>query len=393
MKRILEGVKVLDLTTTIAGALAGAMMADHGAAVIKIEDPIKGDPCRRLEPIKEGVSLMHCWVNRGKRSVLIPLEDANGADLIRSMMEQADVVIESYTPGYMKEQGLSYEDIKEFCPELIYCSVTPFGQTGPYSKKPATELIMQAMSGVMSITGYVDGAPMCHGIPLAEYAGAQTAYAAIMTALCSKQITGQGQYVDVPVTQAAMWMNSAIDRANIQVYSTREGNHHATLSPYGLFSGSNGQSAVICALNPKIWTSICELIGKPELGDAPDFNTVAQRVINRYQVIDVIEEWLKSFEDIREAIALMEQRGIPCCQVASTKDILSDSHMKQCGWLIDVPAPDSLRAKGVETYLAVNGCAVYSETPHIIGKAPDLGQDNYLLTEFVRKKVSMKQSN
>lgn len=385
MKRILEGIRVLDFTTTIAGALAGAMMADHGATVIKIEDPETGDPCRRLPPIKEGVSLMHCWVNRGKRSVAVSLDDAEGAGLIRRMMKEADVVIESYLPGYMKERGLAYDDTDTSCPGLIYCSVTPFGQTGPYHQKPATELIMQAMSGAMSVTGYADGPPMCHGITLAESAGAQNAYAAIMTALCSRQDTGQGQYIDVPVTQAVMWMNSAFDRTNIQVYATREGNHHASLSPYGLFAGANGQSAVICALNPKIWTSICEMIGRPELADAPEFNTVYQRVANRYKVVDVIEEWLQNFDDIREAILLMEQRGIPCCQVASTQDVLSDRHIRHCGWLIDAPAPDSLRAKGIETYLAVNGCAVFSETPHIIGKAPDLGQDNGLLAAFVKE--------
>lgn len=392
MKQILENVTVLDFTTTVAGALTGAMMADHGATVIKVEQPGTGDPCRAMEPMVEGVSLMHCWVNRGKRSVTASLSEPKDRQLLQQLLADADVILESHTPGYMRACGLGYEDAACANPGVIYCSITAFGQEGPYRSQPANELIMQAMSGAMAITGYAGGVPQRHGINFAENAGAQTAYSAVMTALCHKELTGQGQHIDVPVTASIVWMNSAIDRINADIFTGPEGNHHMSLSPYGLFSGADGQSAIICALNPKIWNAICDVIGRPELAAAPEFSNVDQRAKNRHQVVEVIEQWLRTFDDIRDAIALMEQASIPCCQVNNIRDVLEDPHVKACGWLTDIPCPDSLQDKGIAHYRAPNGCAIYSETPPTLKKAADLGQDNALLGRYIECRASTERA-
>jgi crotonobetainyl-CoA:carnitine CoA-transferase CaiB-like acyl-CoA transferase len=229
----------------------------------------------------------------------------------------------------------------------------------------------------MAITGEIGGTPVKHGFALSDHVGAQSAFSAAMTAICNREITGDGQLVDISTMQALVWMNSSIDRVNADIYSSREGNHHLTLSPYGVFSGKNMQSIIICALNPKIWNSICNLIGKPELSGDPRFASVSKRASNRMLVVHEIEEWLNKFDNIQGAIDLFENAGVPCCRVLGVNEVLQDTHIRAAGWLREIEAPDSLKDKGVETYLGYAASVTFSETPAIIGKAADLGQHNH----------------
>lgn len=375
MKQMLEGITVLDFTTATAGAGSAAMLADYGALVIKVESP-SGDPCRSMPPLLKGVSLTHCWFNRGKKSVVLDLEDPAGAAAARKLIDRADVVVEDFLPGTMAKYGLDYESVSKDHSELVYCSVTTFGQTGPYRALPGNDLMAQALSGVMEITGEADGAPEKHGSALSDLAGAQSAYSAIVAALCSREEDSLGQYIDISTMRILIWLNSAIDRINVGVYTTREGNHHPALSPFGLFYGTKGQSVVICGLNAKIWSSLCSIMGRPELIEDPKYSTVSQRTANRFEVVDIIEGWLRTFDDIQEAIKLLEAGNVPSCQVYGTREVLSDPHYTdpEVGWLIQAPAPESLKRKGVQTYLTHSTNAKFSKTPGSVKQAPDLGE-------------------
>lgn len=375
MKQMLDGIKVLDFTTTVAGAGAGAMMADYGASVLKIESPA-GDPLRTMSPMMEGVSLTHCWFNRGKQSLVLDFQRSEDLETARALMEKADVVIEDSCPGTMSNWKLDYETASARNPRLIYCSVTPFGQKGPYSKKAGNDLMVQALSGVMEITGEQDGPPEKHGTPVGDYAASQSAYSSIVAALCWRKKSGMGEYIDVSTMRILVWLNSAVDRINVNVYTTREGNHHPALSPFGLFYGNNGQSVIICALNPKIWTSICNTIGHPEYVDDPRYCSVSQRTANRFEVVEILETWLKTFDNIQDAIKLLEAGNVPCCQVYGVREVLSDPHYTdpEVAWFIQVPTPTSLQAKGKASYLAHNTNARFSKTPGTVGQAPDLNE-------------------
>lgn len=375
MKQMLDGIKVLDFTATVAGAGAAAMLADYGASVLKIEPP-GGDPLRAMSPRMEGVSLTHCWFNRGKQSLVLDFRRAEDVETARSLMEKADVVIEDSRPGTMARWGLDYEHAAARNPGLIYCAVTWFGQKGPYSRKAGNDLMAQAMSGVMEITGEQDGPPEKHGTPVGDYAASQSAYSSIVAALCWRRKSGLGQFVDVAVMRILVWLNSAVDRINVNVYTTREGNHHPALSPFGLFYGSHGQSVIICALNAKIWTSICNIIGHPEYIDDPRYASVSQRTANRFEVVELLETWLKTFDNIQDAIRLLEEGSVPCCQVYGVREVLSDPHYTdpEVGWLIQAPTPTSLQAKGKASYLAHGTNAKFSKAPGTIGRAPDLNE-------------------
>ena len=375
MKQMLDGIKVLDFTTTVAGAGAGAMMADYGASVLKIESPA-GDPLRTMSPMMEGVSLTHCWFNRGKQSLVLDFQRSEDLETARALMEKADVVIEDSCPGTMSNWKLDYETASARNPRLIYCSVTPFGQKGPYSKKAGNDLMVQALSGVMEITGEQDGPPEKHGTPVGDYAASQSAYSSIVAALCWRKKSGMGEYIDVSTMRILVWLNSAVDRINVNVYTTREGNHHPALSRCGLFYGNNGESVIICALNPKIWTSICNTIGHPEYVDDPRYCSVSQRTANRFEVVEILETWLKTFDNIQDAIKLLEAGNVPCCQVYGVREVLSDPHYTdpEVAWFIQVPTPTSLQAKGKASYLAHNTNARFSKTPGTVGQAPDLNE-------------------
>lgn len=382
MKQILEGIRVLDFSTDPAGANTAARMSDFGADIIKIEAP-DGDHCRKMGPFKEGVSLLNCWYNRGKRSVIIDLEDPKGIEIAKKLIKDADVIVESFMPGTMERLGLNYEEAVKIAPNVIYCSVTPFGQEGPYRNLKGNDLIVQALSGVMEITGDAEGLPQKHGIEISYEAGSMNAFGAIMAALSNREITGEGQYIDCATLQILVWLNSQVDRVNFGTYARREGNHHPTLSPFGLFYGKGGQSVIITALNPKLWDAICDCMGHPEYKEDERYSTLNARVTNRAQVVEIIEEWLRSFDDIQNALDMLNAVGVPSCQVYNVQDVLSDEHYTypELRWFVQAETPTSLQEKGINTYLTHGPNAIFSNTPGQIRKAPDLGENSYEILE------------
>lgn len=235
MPQMLEGIKVIDFSQNLAGPLAGAMLADHGAHVIKIEK-MKGADERRMVPMMgPNHSLSAAWMNRGKKSVTLNLRDPEGADIARELCKDADVIIESNRPGVMKKAGLDYETIRKINPSVVYCSVTMFGHKGPYAERGGYDILAQAMSGFMSVTGEKGGRPLKHGLALGDYAGGLSAHSSIMTALFYRERTGIGQFIDVSLLRSLIYLNGILDGQNVGMHVTREGNDHATLSPFGVY--------------------------------------------------------------------------------------------------------------------------------------------------------------
>ena len=202
MAGMLDGIKVLDFTTNAAGPTAGGMMTDYGAYVVKIERPKTGADERTFGvQVEGGKSLLCAWFNRGKKSVTMDLKDPEAIAIIKRMVVDFDVLIENNRPGVMKKLGLDYETLHAINPRLVYCSLSAFGQTGPYAKKPGYDILAQAMSGMMDVTGEKNGPPMKHGTTLGDYFGGVNAYASIVTALIYQQRTGIGQHIDVSLLQ------------------------------------------------------------------------------------------------------------------------------------------------------------------------------------------------
>ena len=379
MAGMLDGIKVLDLTTNAAGPTAGGMLADYGAYVVKIEKPRIGADERAFGvQVEEGKSLLCAWLNRGKKSVTMDLKDPEAIAIIKKMLPDFDVLIESNRPGVMAKLGLDYETVHAINPRLVYCSISAFGQHGPYSKKPGYDLLAQAMSGMMDVTGEKNGPPMKHGTTLGDYFGGVNAYASIVTALFYQQRTGIGQHVDVSLLQGLIYLNSNVDYMNIGQFITRGGNHHPALCPYGLFQGTNGQSIIIGAVNPKMWTILCNVMGRPDLIDDPRYDTLQKRNNVQSEIIQIIEDWLQNFEDINQAQKLLDEAGVPCCKVYDARDVLADPHIRGEGYYVETPTPSDMERP---TYLARNCNAKFSATPGSIKQGPALGEHNHEVLE------------
>lgn len=381
MSAVFEGIRVLDLTNNYAGPTGAAILADYGAEVIHIERPVFGDDTHSFGPMFNGEGWQYQWPNRGKKSVVIDLNDPEGVELVKKMAATADVLIESYRPGVMKRFGLDYEVISQIKPDVIYCSVSAFGQTGPHSKKAGYDLLAQGMSGIMAMTGEADMAPQKSGVILGDIVGGLNAYMSVVTALYHRLRTGEGQHIDVSLYEGLVSINAAADAHNFKGKPTRAGNHHAVLCPYGVFNGREGQSMIICAPNNKLWERLCGLMHHEELVTDPEFNTSPARIKNLPETIAFIENYLKTFENIDDAVKIIDEAGIPCCKIVEAYDVEKDPHLIERGSVVTIKPNQKLIDAGLETITVRGPWNKFSKTPGVMKQPPVLGQHNHEILE------------
>ncbi len=377
---MLDGLRVIDLTLNGAGPGAGALFADHGAEVIKVERPVVGDDCRRFGPFLDGSSLASAWTNRGKKSITLDLTDPEGKQILAELIKTADVFMESFRPGVIGRLGFGYEKVKELKPDIIYASLSAYGQTGPYAKRPGYDIIAQAMSGAAHITGDPDGMPVIHGIALGDLFGGVNMYQAIMTALYYREKTGIGQFIDVSLVRGMIYINGQINQYAVGKNPGRIGPHNPVMAPYGMHRGKNGQYAVVAAAGQKLWEILCDVIGRPEMKNDPRYTPVSMRVKNRAEVTAAIEEWLCQFDDINEAVDQLQAAGVPASKVYDIKDVCTDEHFLSQGFIVELPVPDDITSQ--ETYRTRGPLVKWTVEPPVMGKGPLLGQHN---TEIITR--------
>ncbi|WP_176590991.1 CaiB/BaiF CoA-transferase family protein [Sphingobium sp. EM0848] len=331
--RALEGVKVLDLSRVLAGPWSTQILADFGADVIKIELPGHGDDTRAWGPpyltgadgeAEIGTSAYYLSCNRNKRSAAINLASPQGANLIRKLAAEADIVVENFKVGGLRKYGLDYDSLRAVNPRLVYCSITGFGQNGPYADRGGYDFVAQGMGGFMSITGEENGGPLRAGVAMADLSTGMYATVSIMMALRHAERTGEGQQIDVSLldTQIAMLANQGANFLVGGVVPGRLGNRHPTVVPYKTFEVADGM-IIIAVGNDRQFRALCEEMGHPELGTDPRFATSAQRLINR----DAIEAKVQQLVRPLNRDALMERfvaKGVPAGPVNSIKDVFED---------------------------------------------------------------------
>lgn len=371
MKNIFDGIRVIDFSTNAAGPFSTALMADFGAEIIKIEKPKTGDDMRAYPPMMDGVGMPFFWPNRGKKSVVLDMNDSEGREIAHKLIDAADLVVESFKPGTMANFGLDYETLKTHNPALIMCSVSAYGQTGPYKDKPGYDIVAQALSGVMDLTGDPSGLPTRIGFVAADYTTGLYAYSAIVSALYHRKMTGLGQYVDVALLDCLVTFNGMVESAGLGRRPTRSGNHHSLLSPFGLFRG-NGGSVIIGAPNPKLWTRLCEVMGRAELAIDPKFNTAADRMKNLTQMVSEIEKWLGAFPNVDAPLELLDKAGIPCSKVNNTNDVLVNPQLIARDMITELETPDEVSTRKIITR---GNPLKFSAVKPVMKKAPRLGQD------------------
>jgi len=359
---------VLELGQVIAGTLAGALLADMGATVIKVE-PLSGDAARNasIAPIR-GYSGLHLTFNRGKKSVALDLKKPEGLQVFYQLARHADVVIDNFRPGVMARLGIDYTTLAHHNPRIITCSVTGYGQTGPWKDRAAFDLAVQAISGHMSITGQPDGPPCRVGIPLADIAGAIFASLGVLAALHHRERTGRGCEIDVSMFDCMLSLLTydATVYLNTGREPTRLGSAHAFMVPWQAFATQDGHIAV-AVREEKFWERLCDAVGLSQLKKDPRFTTNAARLQHRWELEALLQEQL-SRRTTAEWMELFEQADIPAAPVNTVAEALNSPHARARGILKEYDHPVLGLIRYVGSPLRVLGWE-HGTTP-----APEVGE-------------------
>ena len=370
MARVLEGIKVLDLSRALAGPYCTMMLADMGAEVIKLEMPGTGDDSRSWgPPFVEGESAYFMSVNRNKKSITLNMKSGKSIEIIHKLIKQSDILVENFRPGAMERLGLGYERVKEMNPKIIYCSISGFGQDGPYRMLPGFDQVLQGMGGLMSITGEPGGPPIKVGIAIADISGGMFAAYGIVVALYNREKTGRGQTIDISLLDSQVaWLTY---RAGAYFASGEiphpVGSGHPVIVPYQAFKTKDVYINIAVG-NDQLWEKFCKAVGLERVMDDPKFATNAKRVENREEIVKIIGD-LVATRDGEEWLKILTDAGIPCGPIYTVDKIFTDPQVLHRQMLkeLDHPKAGKVRVTGIPVKL--------SDTPGKVKTAPPvLGQ-------------------
>jgi crotonobetainyl-CoA:carnitine CoA-transferase CaiB-like acyl-CoA transferase len=375
----LAGIKVLDLSRILAGPSAAQLLGDLGADVVKVEKPNEGDDTRKWGPPyvrgtsgeKTDESAYYLSANRNKRSIAIDIGSATGRELVHQLIAQADVLVENYRVGGLAKYGLAYEQIRDRYPGLIYCSVTGFGQTGPYAARPGYDFLIQGMGGIMSLTGEPDGEPTKVGVGIADVMTGMYATVGILAALQHRQRTGQGQHIDISLldTQISWLVNAGTNYLTDRQLPTRLGNGHPNIVPYQVFSTADAPM-ILAVGNDAQFRRFCEVAGIDEVATDERYATNPMRIRNRVALCELVGQalstrpratWLRELEEV----------GVPCGPVNNLEDVFADPHVKARGAELRMPCE---WAAGGEIGLLANPLRMSATPPSYRRPPPRLNE-------------------
>jgi formyl-CoA transferase len=381
MPHPLSHIRVVDLTRVLAGPWATQTLADLGAEVIKIERPKTGDDTRSWGPPwlrdengqETREAAYYLSVNRGKKSVTIDLAKAAGQRLVRDLAAKSDVLIENYKVGDLARYGLAYDDVRRLNPRIIYCSVTGFGQDGPYAQRPGYDFIFQGMAGLMSITGERDelpgGGPQKVGIAITDVLTGMYASLAVTAAIAYRQLTGLGQYIDMALldTLVAFNANQISNYWCSGEIPKRYGNAHANIVPYEVFAAADGH-LILAVGNDGQFASFCGVAGRPDLAEDPRFSTNPERVRNRAILVPIVQEIVRQ-RPRRDWIEALEAAGVPCGPINNMREVFENPQVQHRGMRVDIPHPAGVACATVASPMRFSETPVTYEVP-----PPLLGQ-------------------
>jgi crotonobetainyl-CoA:carnitine CoA-transferase CaiB-like acyl-CoA transferase len=381
MSTLLSDIRVLDLSRILAGPWATQNLADLGAVVVKVERPGTGDDTRHMGPPflrapgsgEDGDAAYFMCCNRGKQSVTIDFTRPEGQALVRKLAGQADVLVENYKVGGLRKYGLDYESLAEVNPDLVYCSVTGFGQTGPYRERAGYDYLIQAMSGLMSVTGERDelpgGGPQRVGVAVSDLFSGMYATVAILAALRHRDHGGGGQHIDISLLdcQVGTLVNQGLNYLATGQAPVRMGNGHPNIAPYQAYRARDGH-LILAVGNDAQFRKFCCAAGRPEMGCDPRYATIGDRVRNRAS----LNEWLSGLmaeRTVDEWVALLEQAQVPCGPINTIERVFGDPHIRERGMRVDLEHPVYGTVPGIRNPIR------YSKTPIEHRSAPpSLGQ-------------------
>lgn len=319
----LQGIRVLDLTRVLAGPAASLALADLGAEIIKIEPPGTGDETRSFPPFRDGESHYFLSINRGKKSIVVDLKTAAGVAVAKDLAAKCDVLIENYRPGVMDRLGLGYEALAAINPRLIYCAISGFGMTGPLRDRPSFDIVMQALSGALSVNGEPDAPPTKLGIPLGDLVGGVNGPIGILAALYERSITGRGRLIDVSLFDGMIGMLAYLPQLAFFTGADPkpQGSQHPNLVPYGIFPAKDGSIVIACLTN-SFWANICRALGMDDWITDSRFDTLVKRRDTRTTVNERISA-VTSQRTISELVGVFTQQQVPHAPILGITEALS----------------------------------------------------------------------
>ncbi len=382
--RALDDILVLDLSRVLAGPWCTQNLADLGASVIKVEKPGEGDDTRKWGPIylkdpetgARADSAYYLAANRGKRSITVDMASEDGQQILRDLAAKADVVVENYKLGGLKKYGLDYDSLSKLNPRLVYCSITGFGQTGPYAPRAGYDFIIQGMGGLMSVTGERDGqpgaGPQKAGVALSDVMTGLYSTIAILAALNQRHRSGKGQYIDMALldVQVAALANQATYYLVGHEVPQRMGNGHAAIVPYQSFPTSDGH-VIIAVGNDGQFGKLADELGHPEWKTDPRFATNIERLNHRAEIVAAIEAETKK-RTIDDLIAALEKRQVPCGPINTVDRVFADPHVQARGLQQTVPHRGQGTLPSVASPLRLSDSPVsYDRGPPLLGEHTD----------------------
>jgi len=384
VSRILQGIRVLDLTRVLAGPWATQNLADLGAEVIKIERPGQGDDTRRWGPPfladregrETGDAAYYLACNRGKKSVTLDIAKPEGRALVRSLAMKSDVLVENFKVGDLARHGLDYEALARDHPRLIYCSITGFGQDGPYRDRPGYDFMIQGLGGLMSVTGERDdlpgGGPQKVGVAVSDLMTGMYATSAILAALFQREKTGRGERVDMALldVQVAMLANLSSSYFVSGAAPRRMGNAHQNIVPYHVFKAAD-EFLIVAVGNDTQFASFCEVIGEPDWPSDARFATNPQRVRHRDLLVGLIAQRLAK-RPAREWLARLEPAGVPCGPINDLAQVFADPQVRHRGMEVRVPHPAAGEVRVVANPMKLSASPItYESAPPTLGQHTD----------------------
>lgn len=377
----LAGLRVLELGQIAAGPFAGSLLADLGADVVKIERPDGGDGMRNWPPLSEAVDGTPCSenfasLNRNKRSVTLDLKSPQDTAVLKDLVAVSDVLLENFRPGVLQKLGLAYVDLEPLNAGLIYCSISGYGQTGPYAEKGAFDVTVQAMAGIMSVTGQDDGPPVKCGVPVGDFcAGLYAAYC-VVSVLNQVRNSGRGAYIDCSMIGSLIGI-SALQTS--EYFGTgkapaRLGSAHPRNAPYQAFRACD-DDFVIAAGNDRLWGAVCDAVGLPGLASDPRFRTQALRAANQSEMVRILAPKFAN-KTVRDWLGEMDRRGVPCAPINSFGDTLADPHVVEMGIVHPLILNNGVATKTTGFPIKISSFDYTVERP-----PPGLGEHNIEIIE------------
>ena len=374
----LQNLTVLDLTRVVSAPYEASVLGDFGANVIKIEMPGSGDDARGYGPYENGESMYYANLNRNKRGITLNLKTQEGKDILKSLVKEADILLENYRPGVMDKLGLGYDVLKEINPGLIYGALSGFGSYGPYSQRPGYDIISQGMGGLMSVTGAKGGEPTRSGNAMGDILGGMNLVIGVLMAVNARNMTGVGQRIDVSLVDSVV---ASLENAYIRYFKSgelpvRNGNAYASIAPYDTYRAKDGRVIIACG-NQKLYERLCnEVLDMAWMITDERFLNVPLRVANNEIQKQYIEEWTMQYT-VDEIVEKVLAKGIPAAPIFNVKQITEDEHIaKAREMFIEIDHPTIGRMK-------VNGSPIklMDMMPRINCPAPTLGQHNEEILE------------